>query len=101
MKVLVFGPSESGKTYVSHALQKSGISAYDDGDIQGLPAWYDRQEKKIETPKTTAEALDNQYSFLWSKRFLQKFLYKFTEVCLFGGSGNIFMMLALFDKTFF
>jgi len=101
MKVLVFGPSGSGKTYVSQALQKSGINAYDDSDIRGLSAWYDKQGNKIAAPGTADEALGNHYSFLWSRRFLEKFLNKFTDVYVFGGSGNIFDMLDLFDKVFF
>ena len=101
MKVLIFGPSGSGKTYVAHALQKLGIAAYDDADIKGLSSWYDKQGNKVLPPKTADEALTNQYSFLWSKRFLKEFLKKSPEVYLFGGSGNIFNMLDLFDKTFF
>ena len=101
MKVLIFGPSGAGKTYVSHALQKLSINAFDDGDIKGLSSWYDKQGNKIPAPKTADEAITNQYSFLWSKRFLEKFLSKISDIYLFGGSGNIFNMLDLFDKTFF
>jgi len=101
MKVFVFGPSGSGKTYVSHALQKSGINAYDDADIEGLSAWYDRQGRKIAAPDTADEAINNQYSFLWSKKVLKEFVNRFKDVYIFGGSGNIFNMLDLFDKTFF
>jgi len=101
MKVLIFGPSGSGKTYTSHALQKKGINAYDDGDIKGLSCWYDKYGNKIMAPGTAGEALDNHYSFLWSKRFLEKFLRDFTDVYVFGGSGNLFDVLDLFDKVFF
>ena len=101
MKVLVFGPSGSGKTYVSQALKKQGINAYDDGDIKGLSAWYDKQGNKVVAPKTANEALENHYSFLWSKHILKKFLDKFSELYVFGGSGNIFNVIDLFDKTFF
>ena len=101
MKVLVFGPSGSGKTYVSQALKKRGIPAFDDGDIEGLSAWYDKTGNKVTAPTTAREALDNHYSFWWSKRVLKKFLDKFSDVYVFGGSGNIFDVLSLFDKTFF
>lgn len=101
MKVLVFGPSGSGKTYVSHALRKQGINAYDDGDIKGLSAWYDREGNKVAEPATADQALNNNYSFLWSKRFLRKFLSRFSDVYVFGGCGNIFNMTDLFDSTFF
>jgi dephospho-CoA kinase len=101
MKVLIFGPSGSGKTYVSQALKRQGINAYDDGDIKGLSAWYNKQGNKVIAPKTAGEALKNHYSFLWSKRVLKKFLDKFSEVYIFGGSGNIFNVTDLFDRTFF
>lgn len=101
MKVLVFGPSGAGKTYVSQALKKQGIPAYDDGDIEGLSAWYDQQGKKVAAPKTAHEALENHYSFFWSKRILKHFLNQFSDVYVFGGSGNIFNVTHLFDKTFF
>ncbi len=103
MKVLILGPSGSGKTYISHALQRLGISAFDDGDIKGLSAWYDKSGNKVAVPETADEALENHYSFLWSKRFLAKFLDKFsgTDVYIFGGSGNIFDMFSLFDQVYF
>jgi len=101
MKVLVFGPSGSGKTYVSHALQELGINAVDDGDIEGLSAWYDRNGKKVPPPQTAGEALANHYSFLWSRKFLKGFLDQFTDIYLFGGSGNLFSVLDLFDKAYF
>lgn len=101
MNVLIFGPSGAGKTYVSKAWKRSGINAYEDGDIKGLSCWYDRHGKKVDAPTTAREALDNHYSFLWSKRVLRKFLAVHRDVYVFGGSGNIFDTIDLFDKTFF
>ncbi len=101
MKILVFGPSGSGKTYLADSFKKSGINAYDADKIKGLSSWYDRQGKKIAAPTTAREALDNHYSFLWSKKFLEKFLAEFKDVFIFGGSGNVFDVLYLFDKIFF
>jgi len=57
--------------------------------------------EKIMTPTTANEAIVNRYSFLWSKTFLEKFLAQFKDVYLFGGSGNVFNMIDLFDKVFF
>jgi dephospho-CoA kinase len=101
MKVLVFGPSGAGKTYVSQMLKKQGINAFDDGDIKDLSGWYNQQGQKVASPATAHEALNNRYSFLWSRQVLKRFLDQFTEVYVFGGSGNIFSMLDLFDKTYF
>lgn len=101
MKVLLFGPSGSGKTYVSQALKKQGVNAFDDGEINDLSGWYNMQGEKVATPTTAREALDNHYSFLWSKRVLKAFIDKYDEVYVFGGSGNIFNMFNIFDKVFF
>ncbi|HWB23941.1 MAG TPA: AAA family ATPase [Chitinophagaceae bacterium] len=101
MKVLVLGPSGSGKTYIARALQRAGINAFDDGDIPGLSAWYNRQGQKVPQPATAQQALDNHYSFLWSKNVLAELLSRFPEVYVFGGSGNVFDMLPLFDKVYF
>jgi shikimate kinase len=101
MKVLIFGPSGSGKTYVAKALQRAGINAFDDADIEGLSNWYDRNGKKITEPTTADEALENHYSFLWSKKFLAGFLAQHTDVYVFGGSGNIAGVFNLFDKVYF
>jgi adenylate kinase family enzyme len=40
MKVLIFGPSGSGKRYIAHSLQQAGINAYDADEIKSLSAWY-------------------------------------------------------------
>ena len=101
MKVLVFGPSGSGKTYVSKAWKQRSINAYEDGDIKDLSGWYDKFGNKVATPKTAHEALNNHYSFLWSKQVLRKFLGIHSDIYIFGGSGNIFDMTDLFDRTFF
>ncbi len=101
MKVLVFGPSGVGKTYIVKALQQSGINAYDADVVEGLSAWYNQHGEKIPTPTSAHEALTNHYSFLWDKQFLENFLAQFNDVYLFGGSGNTFKIFDLFDKVFF
>jgi hypothetical protein len=101
MKVLVFGPSASGKTYVAKVLQAQGINAFDDGDIAGLSNWYDRNGKKVTEPASPEEASEKQYSFLWSRKFLASFLADHQDVFIFGGSGNIANVLDLFDQVYF
>ena len=101
MKVLIFGPSGSGKTYVATKLRQQGINAFDDPDIRGLSNWYDTNGKKVAPPGSADEALKNQYSFLWSVKFMQTFLAQFEEVYVFGGSGNVASVFHLFDRVYF
>ncbi len=101
MKILVFGPSGSGKTYVANELHKMGLNTFDADQITGLSAWYDRNGQKVPEPQSANEALNNHYSFLWSRRFLSTFLSKFNDVFIFGGSGNLFDLLDLFDRVYF
>jgi len=101
MKALIFGPSGSGKTYVSKSLRNVGINAFDGDDMEGLSAWYNKAGHKVPAPKTAGEALNNHYSFLWSKKFLAQFLNKFSDVYIFGGAGNLFDVFDLFDKIYF
>jgi hypothetical protein len=101
MKALIFGPSGSGKTYVARALQKMGINAFDDGDITGLSAWLDQDGKEVAEPRTADEAAANRYAFLWSRKILAAFLDRYSDVYVFGGSGNVPRMLDLFDRVYF
>jgi len=101
MKVLVFGPSGSGKTYVAKALQRAGINAFDDADIEGLSNWYDQFGQKVPQPATADEAAEKKYAFLWSKKTLARFVNRFDDVYVFGGSGNVWSVFDLFDKVYY
>jgi len=101
VKVLIFGPSGSGKTYTAHALQQLGINAFDDPDIEGLSNWYDRNGKIVTEPTTADEALNNHYSFLWNPEAMAEFIDKFSDIYIFGGSGNVGSVFHLFDRIYF
>jgi hypothetical protein len=101
MKVLVLGPSGSGKTYLAAACKSAGLPAFDADDVTGLSRWYDGRGKQVAAPATAAEAVQNQYSFLWSRRFLNAFLAGSEDLYLLGGSGNVFDVVDLFDKAYF
>jgi len=101
MRVLVFGPSGSGKTYIASALRQKGIAAFDADKLKGLSAWYNKDGLKVPDPTSAEDAINNQYSFAWSKRYLITFLNRFPDVYIFGASGNVFKMFELFDKVYF
>ncbi len=101
MKVLIFGSSGSGKTYISLKLKKLGINAVDADLIKGLSSWYDGAGNKVAYKKDADEEFMNNHSFLWDRKFLEDYLSKNPDVYIFGASGNIFEMLELFDKVYF
>src|SRR3989338_3657146 len=101
MKVLVFGPSGPGKTYVSSELRKLGVNAIDADAIKELSSWYDGAGNKITYPENADQIFLDNHSFLWDREFLKDYLNKNPNIYLFGASGNIFYMLDLFDKVYF
>lgn len=73
MKVLIFGPSGAGKTYLSQELKKLGINSVDADSVQELHSWYNGSGAKVEYPENAnAEFLDN-HSFLWDKDYLKDY----------------------------
>lgn len=60
MKVLVFRPSGSRKTYVARALQGNGINTFDDADIEGLSNWYKQNGEIVSEPTTADEAAEKE-----------------------------------------
>ncbi len=101
MKVLIFGPSGAGKTYLSEELKRFGLNSVDADTINELHSWYNGNREKVEYPKgADAQFLDN-HSFLWDKDYLKKYLAKHPNIYLLGASGNIFEMFDLFDKVYY
>lgn len=101
MKVLVFGSSGSGKSFVSQALRDEGINAWDADEVEGLASWYDAQGIRVPPPSSAREAMDQNFRFLWDKAFLARILNLHSNLYLFGGSGNLFDVVDLFDRVYY
>lgn len=100
MKVLVFGPSGTGKTYIPSKLRHLGVNTVDTDLIEGLSDWYLGKEK-AQYPEDADEKFFENHEFLWDKEFLKDYLNRNPDIYLFGSAGNIFEMLDLFDKVYF
>ena len=74
---------------------------FDADKIKGLSAWYNKNGLKVPDPTNAEDAINNQYYFAWSKKYLTAFLNWFSNVYIFGASGNVFKMFELFDKVYF
>ena len=100
-RVLIIGPSGTGKTYISAALRKKGINAVDADLIEGLSGWYDGEGRKVDFPIDAGRGFLDNHRFLWKREFLEKFLQDQSEIYLFGFSGNAFDMIDLFNEVYF
>ena len=101
MKVLIMGPSGSGKSYYANQFKSLGLNAVDTDQIEGLSSWYDWQKKKVSIPDNADEDFLKNHEFLWDREFLKDYLRKNPDIFLFGASGNIFEMIDLFNKVYF
>jgi len=101
-KVLIIGPSGSGKSYVSATLRKKGIKKAVDADlVEGLADYFDASGRWVEYPLDADKEFFDNHQFLWNRKFLEKFLQKQDEIYLFGLAGNIFDLIGLFEEAFF
>ena len=100
MKILVTGPSGSGKSYLTKKFNDMGFASFDSDLIPELGSWYFRN-KKIETPKAIDKNFMDNHAFLWDEKVLKNFLGNKNEVIVFGMSGNVFDCVSCFDKVYF
>jgi adenylate kinase family enzyme len=70
MKVLIFGPSGAGKTYLSKALKKLGINSVDADLIGPLRSWFYGDDKVEYQENADKDWLDN-HSFRWDRDYLK------------------------------
>lgn len=100
MKVLIFGPSGAGKTFLSKELKRLGLNSVDADLIGPLSSWFYGNKKVEYKENADKEWLDN-HSFLWDKDYLKQYLAENPNVYLLGASGNVFEMFDLFDKVYY
>lgn len=101
-KVLVIGPSGSGKSYFSSRLREQGVNAIDADLIEGLHGWYDGKGNPVSFPKDADKDFLDNHDFLWSRDYLSDYLDKQEkDVYIFGLSGNVFDMIDLFDDVYY
>lgn len=98
---LITGPSGSGKTYLSDALKRQGIDAWDADAVSGLTGWFDGAGNRVAFPPDAGKFFLDNHAFLWNRLALADFLGMHRVVYLFGISRNALDMMDLFHKAYF
>lgn len=71
MKVLIFGPSGAGKTYLSKELKKLGLNSVDADLIGPLSSWFDGNDNKVDYQERADKEWLDDHSFRWDKDYLK------------------------------
>ncbi len=100
-KVLVIGPSGSGKSYFAKHLKKLGLNVFDADLVDGLSSWFDSKGNKVTFPQNAGKEFLDSHKFMWDKSFLKRFLDSNKTIYLFGLSDNVFEILSQFDKVYY
>ncbi|MBU1722160.1 AAA family ATPase [Patescibacteria group bacterium] len=101
-KILITGMPYSGKSYVSHFLEKQGENVVDADNMKGLGQWFDKNGNKVNFFEGASKEWLDSHDFLWDKNFLYSWIeQQKSTVYLFGLSANILDVVDLFDKAYY
>ena len=105
MRILILGPSASGKTTLAHYFQKKGKNSVD-ADLAGIGIWKTKSGKVVKAPKGLGKKINqwaeqNNVLWVWDEIKLKKLLSKNKELYLFGGANNTYDFLEYFDRVYY
>jgi hypothetical protein len=103
--VLIAGPSGSGKTTLAEFFKQQGKNAID-VDLSGVGTWIDSEKNQVTAPADLGKGInewaeDRKLEWVWNGDKLKALLAKDEELFLFGGSGNMFDFIGLFDGLYY
>lgn len=99
-RLLITGPSGSGKSYFASALAAMGYPAYDSDTVSGLASWHDQSGRPVEPPGQLDPDFLRGHRYLWDEGVLESFLTSRRVALLFGISHNSQQLTSLFDRVF-
>lgn len=99
-RLLISGPSGSGKSFMASQLAALGYPAFDSDEIPGLAAWYDASGAHVRVPDTFDGEFLKRHRFLWDEAVLSDFLAAQRTSLLLGISHNSADLAHMFDRVF-
>jgi adenylate kinase family enzyme len=102
-RILVTGPSASGKSTLARYFRRQGVTAVDGDEVRGLGRAVDSEGRYLRRITKEQWRRVEDWRFSWHEPTLKRFLARSPSVVLFGASDDMFDLdLAhLFDRRIF
>jgi hypothetical protein len=99
--ILLFGPSRSGKTYLTDEFKNLGLNAFD-AEAEGLCQWTnDTTLEVVEYPLNPSKEWLSANHFRIAVGRLSLYIQQKEPVVIFAHAWNILDVIELFDKSYF
>ncbi len=102
-RILVTGPSASGKSTLVRYLRERGVNAVDGDDVRGLGRAVDLEGHHLRRITKERWRRIDDWQFFWHAPTLRRFLARNPNVVLLGAADNMFELnlAPLFDRRIF
>lgn len=102
-RILVTGPSASGKSTLTLYLRKHGVNAVDGDDVRGLGRPVDAEGRHLRRITKEQWRRIEDWQFHWHEPTLKRFLARNPDVILLGAADNMFDLdlAPLFDRRIY
>jgi hypothetical protein len=99
-RVLIVGPSGTGKSRLARYFQEKGRNAFDADEVPGLAGWTDLAGSPKEISKEEWRTQEG-VRWTWNAERMTELLRESEEIYLFGSSSNLYDFLDLFDRRYY
>lgn len=102
-RILVTGPSASGKSTLAHYLRERGVDAVDGDEVRGLGRPVDPGGRPLRRVSKERWRRIDDWRFFWHEPTLRRFLTHRPDVVLLGAADNLFDLdlAPLFDRRIY
>jgi len=102
-RILVTGPSASGKSTLARYFRARGVNAVDGDELRGLGRAVDLEGRPLRRITKDQWRRIEDWRFSWDEATLRRFLARNPNVVLFGAADDLFELdlVRLFDRRFY